>query len=181
MEGTMSEIRMFAGDFAPKTWAFCAGQLLAVNTNQALFSLLGATYGGDGRNTFALPNLCGRVPVGTGVTDRGINPYNLGQADGTNAVTVLAQNMPAHNHNMATNGIYLSAYSETGDVDSPSGAYLASIDGLYSHQPADTFLGKVDCNVAVGVTGGSQPMPIQQPYLGMNYIICLTGLYPTRP
>ena len=180
MEGTISEIRMFAGDFAPKSWAFCAGQLLPINTNQALFSLLGTTYGGNGSTTFALPNLCGRVPVGTGASTRGAQPFQLGQADGTNTVTILSQNMPAHNHRMITNGIYLSAYSETGEIDSPAGAYLAALDGLYSHEPADTSLGNVNCNVTVNNAGSSQPLPIQQPYLGINYIICLYGIFPSR-
>lgn len=180
MEGTLSEIRMFAGNFAPKSWAFCAGQLLPINSNQALFSLIGTTYGGNGTTNFALPNLCGRVPVGTGVTDGGINAYQLGEINGSTNVTVLPQNMPQHTHMVNSNPPTLHAYSDGGDTGNPTNAHLAGLNDLYSTELADTSLAPINSNVTVGLTGGSQAISIQQPYLGMNYIICLNGVYPSR-
>ena len=177
MEGTMSEIRLFAPNFAPKSWAFCAGQLLAISTNQALFSLLGTTYGGNGIQTFALPDLRGRVPMGTGTGT--VNQYQLGQLSGSNTATVTMVNLPSHTH--AGAGSYtISAYSDEGDNGSPSGNSLAALSGLYSTKTPDAFLRPVTATLTIGTTGGNQPIPVQQPYLGMNYIICLMGIFPSR-
>lgn len=180
MEGTMSEIRMFAGPFEPKTWAYCAGQLLAINTNQALFSLLGTMYGGNGIQTFALPDLRGRIPVGTG-TAPGISSFALGDMTGTPTVTALLPNMPAHTHTPAPNSaVNIPAYSDSGESGSPFNTNLAALPGLYSSGNPDTAIRSIQTAVSIEPTGGNQPMNIEQPYLGMNYIICIRGIFPSR-
>lgn len=175
----MSEIRMFAGNFAPKYWEFCQGQLIAINTNQALFALLGTMYGGNGVTTFALPNFAGRAPMGTG-TGVGTESWILGEMDGTLTITCTTSNMPAHNHASGTETASIKTYSDGGDTGSPSNGTLASIAGLYSNQPADTTLRPIPAAFSISVEGGSQPINIQQPFLGMNYIICVYGIFPSR-
>lgn len=174
----MAEIRLFAGNFAPRTWAYCAGQILPINQNQALFSLLGTTYGGNGVNTFALPDLRGRVPMGTG-TASGVETYQLGEVSGTNSVTATLANLPMHTHG-ASGSFAISAYSDSGDTGSSTGTYLAALSGLYSNKMPDTTLRPINVGVNAGVTGANQPMQIQQPYLGINYIICTMGIFPSR-
>lgn len=175
----MSEIRMFAGNFAPKSWAFCQGQTLAINTNQALFALLGTMYGGNGVTTFMLPNFAGRTAMGTG-SGAGIDNWTLGEISGTPTVTLLTPNLPMHNHASGTETASIQTFSEGGDTGSPSNAILASLPGLYSSQPADTALRPITTAFSLSVAGGSQPISIQQPFLGMNYIICLYGIFPSR-
>lgn len=175
----MSEIRMFAGNFAPKSWAFCQGQILAINTNQALFALLGTMYGGNGVSTFALPNFAGRTAMGTG-SGAGIDSWTLGEVDGTPTVTLLNSNLPMHNHASGTETVSIKTFSEGGNTGAPSDATLASLQGLYSSQPADTALRPTTAAFSLSVTGGNQPISIQQPFLGMNYIICLYGIFPSR-
>lgn len=175
----MSEIRMFAGNFAPKSWAFCQGQTLAINTNQALFALLGTMYGGNGVTTFMLPNFAGRTAMGTG-SGAGIDSWTLGEVTGTPTVTLLTSNLPMHNHASGTETASIKTFSEGGDTGSPSNAILASLPGLYSSQPADTALRPITTAFSLSVAGGSQPISIQQPFLGMNYIICLYGIFPSR-
>lgn len=174
----MSEIRLFAPNFAPKYWAICAGQLLNVNTNQALFSLLGTTYGGNGVQTFALPDFRGRVPMGTGPGGN-VSPYVLGQIQGSNSITPTILNLPGHTHTGLGN-FAVSAYSDEGNSGSPQGNNLAALGGLYSNKTPNTFLRPVTPTITIGAAGNNQPIPVQQPYLGLNYIICMTGIYPTR-
>lgn len=174
----MAEIRLFAPPFEPKNWAYCAGQLLAINTNQALFSLLGTTYGGNGVQTFALPDFRGRVPMGTGQGGI-VNPYVLGQIQGSNSVTAIQANLPPHTH-AATGSFAINAYSDDGTTGTPTGNNIASLGGLYSVKPTDTVLRPIMPTLTIGVTGSNQPLPVQQPYIGMNYIICLRGIYPSR-
>jgi microcystin-dependent protein len=179
MEGTMSEIRMFAGNFAPRAWAYCQGQLLAISTNSALFSLIGTTYGGDGRTTFALPNLAGRAAVGTG-NGPGLSYVNLGEMDGTETVTLLQQNLPVHNH--AASGIYHPyANNGQGDETNPGGGYMSSSTSgdLYASS-SNTAMGSTNATVTLGLSGSTMPHQNMQPYLGMNYIICMQGIYPSR-
>ena len=176
MDEYLAMIKLFAGNFAPKSWAFCDGRLLAINTNQALFSLLGTTYGGDGITTFALPDLRNRVPVGTALGGSG-----LGQVGGTKNVTLTVQNLPMHNH-------LQYADSSIADINVPvNGASVAS-----EVQPAtppvqfksfapSSSTPIVPLNTAtIGNTGGNAPHNNMQPYLGLNYIICISGLYPSR-
>ncbi len=178
MEGYIAEIRLFAPNFAPKNWAYCAGQLLPINNNQALFSLLGTTYGGNGVQTFALPDFRGRAPMGTGVSSS-VPAYVLGQSQGTNAVTAISTNLPAHSHTGA-NTYTMAAYSDEGNKGSPTGNSIAALPGLYSKKPADTALRAFSPTITITPTGGNLPIPVQQPYLGLNYIICLYGIFPSR-
>ncbi|WP_294247734.1 phage tail protein [uncultured Chryseobacterium sp.] len=179
MEGTMSEIRMFAGTFAPRAWAFCQGQTLQINTNTALFALLGTMYGGDGRTNFMLPNFAGRAPMGTG-TGAGTKVFPLGMAAGTENITCDVQHMPMHTHTAGSETISMKAYSDEGNSASPTGNTLATVAGLYSDQQADSTMKPVSNAFALSVAGGSQPINIRQPYLGMNYIICVMGIFPSR-
>ncbi|MCD1116366.1 phage tail protein [Chryseobacterium turcicum] len=179
MDGTISEIRMFAGNFAPRNWAFCQGQTLAINTNQALFALLGTMYGGNGISTFMLPNFAGRTPMGTG-SGVGTSNWILGQMSGTPTVTCTTNNMPMHNHASGTETVAIKTFSDGGDTGSPTNGTLASVAGLYSNQPADSTLRPITSAFSLSVAGGSQPINIQQPFLGMNYIVCLYGIFPSR-
>ena len=168
-EPFIGEISMFAGNFAPRGWAFCDGQLLSISENTALFSLLGTTYGGDGRTTFALPDLRGRVSVHPG-SGAGLSTYRLGQKGGVESATMTAENMPSHNHTIA-------AYGKNPNTNDPNGAVMANlgpVPSIYSNK-----IGKVQMN-PTGYSGGEKPFDIRQPFLGVNYIIALQGIYPSR-
>lgn len=182
MDEYIAIIKMFAGNFAPRGFMLCQGQILSISTNTALFSLLGTTYGGNGQTTFGLPDLRGRVPVGTG-QGPGLAPVNAGDISGTTTVTLLTQNMPAHTH-PATAAISIPAIADDGNTNVPgTTSILASGPSnvtIYSNNPPDTTLTPFPANVTVGIAGGSQPFSIMQPYLGMNYIICTQGLFPPR-
>lgn len=173
-EPFIAEVVMFAGNFAPRGWAFCQGQVLAIAQNTALFSLLGTTYGGNGQTTFALPDLRGRVPVGTG-QGPGLPSMTLGEVAGEPSHTLNVNEMPAHTHSAQ-----VGAQSGAGNSTSPSGATWAtssSRDALYSTSAPNA---QMSAGVTVGAAGGSQPHNNMQPYLGMNYIIALEGIYPSR-
>jgi microcystin-dependent protein len=178
MEGYIAEIRLFAASFAPKNWAYCQGQIMAIAQNQALFSLLGTTYGGDGRTTFALPNLAGRTAISPGMGPGQPN-YNLGQPGGENNHTLTIQEMPAHIHtgtvNASTNG---GAGSDPTNTLLASGTRAAPMSNIYATGAANAAMGAG--SIAVDNSGNSQPHYNMQPYLGMNYIICLYGIYPSR-
>jgi microcystin-dependent protein len=171
----IAEIRMFAGNFAPRGWAFCQGQILSIAQNTALFSLLGTTYGGNGQTTFALPDLRGRVPVGTG-QGPGLPSVNLGEQAGAPTHTLTNTEMPAHNHPAQTAGI-----NAPGTASSPGGntwATSTARDNVYTSGTPSAPMAAG--SVSVGIAGGSQPHNNMQPYLGMNYIIALEGIYPSR-
>lgn len=172
-EPFIAEIRIFAGNFAPRGWAFCNGQLLPVSQNTALFSLIGTTYGGDGRTTTALPNLQGSVPMHPG-RGPGLTSRRLGQKGGAQTVTLSEAQMPAHTHTMQADG----------STGGPLGG------GANASNPVSNFLGasvKFRSGTASSVnmeplsnTGGSQAHNNQQPFLAMYFIIALQGLYPSR-
>lgn len=173
MEPFIGQILMFAGNFAPRNWALCDGQLLAIAQNQALFSILGTTYGGDGRTTFALPDLRGRVPVHPG-SGPGLPTYRLGSKGGQAEVTLDVNQMPTHNHDAATQAV--DPVPRGGLTNSPINAYVAE-GGAYStiknaEMAADS--------VVVHNTGGNQPHNNMQPFQCVNYIIALQGVYPSR-
>ncbi|HEU5149662.1 MAG TPA: tail fiber protein [Iamia sp.] len=172
MEGYIAQIIMFAGNFAPRGWAFCQGQILSIAQNTALFSLLGTVYGGNGQTTFALPDLRGRVPVGTG-QGPGLPSMNLGQMGGSPTHTLIITEMPAHNHTAQ-----VTASNADSTVKNPAGNIMG---GTASPIYAPTSAGNVQmAPPTIGIAGGSQPHNIMQPYLGMNYIICMEGIYPSR-
>jgi microcystin-dependent protein len=185
MEGTIGEIRMFAGTFAPRSWAFCQGQLLSISQNTALFSILGTTYGGNGQTTFALPDFRSRSAVGTG-TGPGLSNIVLGQVSGTENVTILTSQMPAHTHTAVatvTGTVTPKCFADEGLGDDPTNAF-AAISSASNTQTPDANMGSspiaATASVTIGIAGSSQPLPIRNPYLGMNYIICLEGIFPSR-
>lgn len=170
----VGEIRLFAGNFAPAGFAFCNGQLLSIAQHTALFSILGTRYGGDGKTTFALPNLAGAAPMGQG-QGAGLTNRQVGETGGSPSVTLLATEMPAHTHSV---GCY---DGPTGTTD-PTNAVWAGKAGraataYYAAAPIDTPMSPG----ALAPAGSSQPHNNMQPYLGLNYIIALEGYFPSRP
>lgn len=167
----LGEVDLVAFNFAPKGWAMCQGQLLAINQNQALFSLLGTTFGGDGRVTFALPDLRGRRIVGQG-QGQGLSPYTMGQRGGEEAVTLNISQIPSHTHQV-------QASMAVGTTGSPTGGYWASqtSTNLYSNAPTSTV---ALSPLAIGSAGGGQPHDNMPPYLVLNYIIALQGIFPSQ-
>ena len=186
MEGTIGEIRMFAGNFSPRNWAYCQGQLLSIATNQALFSILGTMYGGDGRTTFGLPDFRGRACVGPG-TGPGLSNYIEGEKGGYPTTTLLVSNMPSHTHTslgQLTASIAMAAYNGPGNTAEPSGA-IPAIASQNMYAPTfDSTFNPVNSDATVVVNainnGGSQSFDHQPPYLVMNYIICTAGIFPSR-
>lgn len=182
MEGTIGEIRMFAGNFAPRTWAFCQSQILSIAQNTALFSILGTTYGGNGQTTFGLPDLRGRVAVGNG-QGPGLSNYSLGQLGGSETFTVLNANFPAHTHPFA-GSITMPGNAADGNTDTPQGSYPAGQAGtnMYSTVNNGSALGNMQMALTAASTGAVSPAPVNniQPVLGMNYIICMFGIFPAR-
>ena len=171
MDFYLGDIRIVSINFAPKGWALCNGQILPIQSNQALFSLLGITYGGNGNTTFALPNLQGRVSIGFGTSPGGAS-YVLGQTGGSQNVTVLQTQLPAHNHAFMAN-------NTPGATNAPANAYFADSvapDLDFSNAAPNTTM----ATGALGLTGGNGPLPVQQPYLGLTFIIATTGIYPAR-
>jgi microcystin-dependent protein len=171
----LAEIRMFAGSFAPRGWALCNGQLISISQNTALFSLLGTTYGGDGKVTFALPNLQGTAPMqqgqGPGLSDRW-----LGETGGEPSVTLLTAELPTHTHQAR-------AVDASGDVTTPNNALWASATfgrvgtNMYSSAAPSQMMNPT----STGITGGSQPHNNMPPYLCVTFIIALQGIFPQRP
>ena len=163
-------------NFAPRGWAFCNGQILPIAQNTALFSLLGTTYGGNGQTTFALPDLRGRVPNSSG-QGPGLSSYDLGQVAGTESTTLTINQMPSHQHT------YQPQQANSGDPTTfdPDGAYPSkSTDQMYSSNAPDVRLGASPNPPVTGLTGGSQPFSILQPYLTLNFCIALEGIFPSR-
>jgi len=161
-EPFLSEIKIVSFNFAPKGWALCNGQLLPINQNQALFSLLGTTYGGDGRVNFALPDLRGRIPIHFG-------SHTLGERGGEENHTLNIQEMTTHSHTFSAN-------NATPTQGSPAGNMWASNSGAYSSAAPDAAMNPASISNA----GGSQPHANIQPYLVLNFIIALQGIFPSR-
>jgi microcystin-dependent protein len=173
MEAFLGTIILFAGNFAPQRWAFCNGQLLSVAQYSALFSLLGDVYGGDGRITFGVPDLRGRVPVHAG-QGAGLQTVFLGQQLGFNTNLLTTNQMPAHTHSLNANASLAGR-----DVKLlPTNNFVCqNQDGTGNFAPS----ADVEMNPAsVGISGQNQPVSNMQPSLGLNYIICLDGIYPPR-
>ncbi len=166
----LAEIRILPFNFAPKGWAFCDGQVMPLSQNTALFSLLGTTYGGDGKSNFALPNLQGSAPMHPG-QGPGLSLHDLGETAGSDTVTLIAAEMPAHSHS-------LMASNQPGEDPSPQDEALARSVGasLYKAGTANVELAPQ----AVAPTGGGQPHNNLQPYLTLNFCIALQGIFPAR-
>jgi microcystin-dependent protein len=172
----IGEIRMFGGNFAPRGWATCDGQLLSIAQNTALFSILGTTYGGNGQTTFALPDLRGRRPIHQG-QGPGLSPYTLGEMAGAENTTLTISNMPAHNH-------LVNASNTTGTQVNPGGNVLAPGVDSVSGACADFILpASINTTMAPNMitpAGNNVPFSVLDPFLCVNFIIALEGIYPSR-
>jgi microcystin-dependent protein len=162
-EPFLSEIKIVSFNFPPKGWAFCNGQFLPINQNQALFALLGTTYGGNGQTTFALPNLRGDVPIHMG------NGHALGEKAGSTSVTINIQTLPTHLHP-------LNATNSNGAVANPNGNVLGAVNNMYGPPASLTTMAPS----SVSSVGGSQPHNNMMPYLVLNFIIALQGIFPSQ-
>lgn len=167
-EPFLGEIRPFPYSFAPKNWAFCNGQLLPIAQNQALFALLGTTYGGNGTTTFALPNLMDRIPISSG-QGVGLAPYSLGQPGGSSTVALNTSQIPNHSHLVSTAG--------TPSTTSPVGAMPST---SATHPLYDPSVNTTMANDMIGITGSSQAHNNMQPTMAINYCIALVGIFPQR-
>jgi microcystin-dependent protein len=185
MNPFLAQIVMFGGNFAPRGWALCDGQTLPINSNQALFALLGTTYGGDGRTTFALPDLRGRSPISQG-TGPGLSTIKLGQRGGKQEIGLTIQNLPNHFHNAGTMKGSIMANEDDGQSNDPNGKNFGLID------PDDTLIFNGTANTVsmapnsvgisgnTGASGNQQPFNSRNPFLGINYIIAMQGSFPSR-
>lgn len=175
MEGYLGQIILFAGNFAPRNWAFCQGQLLGVAQNQALFSILGTNYGGDGRTTFALPDLKSRTALGTG-NGAGLKNVALGEKGGVLQSTVGLANLPNIPIKVSSGNATQNGPSTGASIATPGttvGRAFTATQGFNTATP--------DTTLNPGTAGGNSiPMNTVSPFLGMNYIICISGLYPSR-
>jgi len=167
----VAEIRIFPFNFAPKGWAFCDGQILPISQNTALFSLLGTTYGGDGKSNFALPNMQGNAPMHPG-QGPGLSLHDLGETGGSETVSLLESQIPAHSHQM-------SVSSQLGTANDPTTQRFAMGDGNNLYGSAANNIVQMSGN-ALAPAGGDQPHNNMQPYLTLNFCIALQGVYPPR-
>lgn len=173
MDPFVAEIRIFPFNFAPKGWAFCDGQILPISQNTALFSLLGTTYGGDGKSTFALPDMQGNAPIMPG-QGAGLSLYDLGQQGGVESVTLLTSEIPAHTHG-------LKADIQAATTDLPSATTSLARSGGGSAYKATPFTPETTMNFqALAAAGGGLPHNNMMPYLTLSYCIALQGVYPPR-
>ncbi len=183
MDPYLGEIRLFAGNYAPQQWALCNGQLLQISEYDALYTLLGTTYGGDGQSTFGLPDLRGRVVVGVGTSASSGTPYVTGQLGGVEQVTLTNANLPVHTHS-ETQPTTLVVSAEAGTRNDPTNATFAkSANQIYSTAlPVTKQTTAADIVQAATVpAGGNQPHENRQPLLCINYILSLSGVWPSRP
>ena len=187
MEAFIGTIVAWGPNFAPRGWAFCNGSLLAISQYSAVFSLLGTTYGGDGRTTFALPDLRGRVPVGAGQSP-GTSNYQQGSKGGQETVTLNVQQLASHTHGASTSGLQIAASTAAANTATPSASVVPAQPEdasrnpfpIYTNAATNTSLGSVSGNVTIDPAGGSQAHENRQPYEVVNYIICLEGIFPPR-
>ena len=172
MDPFVAEIRIFPFNFAPKGWAFCDGQILPLSQNTALFSLLGTTYGGDGNSNFALPDMQGSAPMHPGQAP-GLSLHDLGEMGGSETVTLLESEMPAHSHS-------LMAQTGTGTKSTPANNSFARVSGATPYlPPAGAALAPMS-DQAIAPAGGDQPHNNMMPYLTLNFCIALQGVFPPR-
>jgi microcystin-dependent protein len=184
MDGYLGQIILFAGNYAPQGWALCNGQSLPVNQNQALYSIIGNTYGGNS-SAFLLPNLQGRIPLHVGSAGNGQANHLLGQQGGGEFVTLSPNQMPIHTHGFSAPPS--GAASTPGNSATPIGCFPATFSDsqgvaiqAYS-KTANGTMGGGNISGTSSPAGGGQPFSVMQPYLTINFIICISGLYPARP
>ncbi len=170
----IGEIRLFAGNFAPLDWAFCDGQIMQIAQNTALYSILGTTYGGDGKTTFALPNLMGRIPLSFG-QGPGLTKHELGETFGSETITLSANQMSAHSHSATVKA------ANAGTTNQPQNNLFGKIARSNIYNTPDAALANMaEGSLSLSNSGGSQPHSNMQPYLTLSFIICVYGLYPVR-
>jgi microcystin-dependent protein len=179
MQPLIGEIQLFAGKYAPEGWEFCNGQLVSIAEYEALFAIIGTNYGGDGVQTFALPNLSGQVPVGMGQNPQG-GDYIIGQSAGTNAVALTAQNIPSHTHTIAAK---LKVSSAAANMSSPENHYFgqtSSNDPEYA-PTAGSFMNDkgIDIILNNNTNGGTKPVNNIQPFVAIHFIIAMAGVFPS--
>lgn len=185
----IGEIKMVGFNYAPRGYVFCNGQTMSIAQNSAMFALLGTTFGGDGQNTFGIPDYRARVPVGMG-PGPGLSTVVQGEKAGTQAVSILPAQMPAHNHTAALS-IAIPASTAAADTQVPGPAVVlaaaqfgtdrdVTLVSAYVSTAATTTLAPFNTSGTTGLTGSSQPLPIQNPYLGTNFIIATEGIFPSR-
>jgi microcystin-dependent protein len=190
MEAFISTILIWPPNFAPNGWALCAGQLLSISQNTALFSLLGTTYGGDGIRTFGLPNLQSRIPIGAG-QGPGLSLYNIGDTGGVESVTLAINTIPQHTHTATQSlSVSLPAVTTSGTTNQPSPSVVPAAPtdasrnpvNIYSNATPNQKLGQpsISGTISIGLTGNGVPHENRQPYLAVNYIIALQGIFPSR-
>jgi len=173
----LGEIRLFGGNFNPRGWAFCAGQLLPISENDALYALLGTTFGGDGQVTFGLPDLRGRIPIGQG-TGAGLSSYVVGQESGTETVTLITNQIPTHTHTVSASSADATATTPTNAV--PARPSSATVGYLYLSSAASGTTDAPPAAASISAAGGNQPHDNIMPSLVLNYIIALEGVFPSR-
>lgn len=179
MDPYIGEIQFFGGNFAPASYAFCNGQIMSIAENTALFSLIGTIYGGDGQTTFALPDFRGRMAVGAnGSQGPGLAPVELGEMAGTESVTMSLANLPAHAHTL--NAAQIAVNGANGDASSPVGGVIAAHGTAFAESFGTNQTLASSISGQVALTGNSQPIPVRVPYLGLNFIIAVEGIYPPR-
>jgi microcystin-dependent protein len=183
MEYNLGEIILFGGNFNPRGTLFCQGQILAISTNTALFSLLGTMYGGNGQTTFALPNLAGRVPVGSGTSASSGGQYTQGEIGGTENVTLTQNQMPMHTH-VGSSTVTIPAVVDDGNSNEPSPAAIfgtaPTATKIYSTSAADSSLKPFPAGLTINPAGGSQPFSVMQPFQVISYCIVTSGIFPSR-
>ncbi len=186
MDGTLAEIKLFACDYAPEDWHICDGAILQIQQNAALYSLLGVRYGGDMKTTFALPDLRGWIAIGAGYSHRiggnRLTTHNIGDKTGVDNEVLSLGNFPMHTH-----GLQCNSTAGSGTDNNPAGNYMGvgptdrstgvAVNTRYAVNPTDGAIMAAD---AVSTVGGSSPVDIRQPVMGLNYIICVKGNYPVR-
>jgi microcystin-dependent protein len=177
MEPFLGQIQAFGFNFAPRGWASCDGQLMPISQYQALYSLLGTIYGGDGRTSFGLPDLRGRFAIGHG-NGPGLSPATLGAKGGANQVTLTVNNLPAHNH-MVNGGISVGVSDEDANASEGNGKNLGGAQ-IYTDQASNGNIAGVSSPTETTLTGGGQPLSVVNPYQVVNVCIALQGLFPSR-
>jgi len=176
MEGTLATITMFAGNFAPKNWMFCGGQIILISQNTAVFALIGTTYGGNGTQNFALPDLRGRVPIGQG-SGPGLTPIVLGEMSGAETATMTTLTMPSHTH-AAT--VTVGASSGNATFDQATGNVPANVGPDLYAAPAAANGALAPGSMSIQPVGSNAPFSLIQPVLCMNYVFCMQGVFPAR-
>jgi microcystin-dependent protein len=188
MDDMLAEIKMFAGNFAPRGWAFCEGQMLAISQNQALFALIGTIYGGDGRTTMALPDYRGRAPIGAG-QGKGLSQVIPGLQGGSETTTLGMAQLPSHSHTASVSALSGTINCQDGGFSSSGTSPKNNYPGISSSAIYNSSKGASMAADALSLKGGSvtvdnsgsgQPFSNQSPYIGMNFIICLQGIFPSR-